>query len=224
MTLKERFIAWAEKRDKKITEQDSLMSRFRRNRSYHRYFEGYTEYTQLNEKGTLKIVRVYTGQYYRDTLSTPMYALARIGAILLWAASAFCMVSATIGNFPYNYTWYVTVAEALGFPALAALMIAVFAAALQERKLKIRQYRTTHVWTVYIAFIGAAIHLLTAINMCINIFITGLQAEPGIWWGPVRMVMACICFLACGLIEKNISYESLENPEKPRPGGIEIQR
>lgn len=224
MTLKERFIAWAEKRDRKMTEQDSLMSRFRRNRSYHRYFEGYTEYTRVDSKGRLKIVREYTGQFYRASLSSPLYALARGGAIVLWAISAFCMISATIGNYPYNYTWYVTVPEALGFPALVALMIAVFSAALQERNLKIRQYRTTHTATVFIAFIGAAVHLLTAIAMFINIFITGSQAMSGIWWGPVRMVIASICFLACALIEKNISYDSMENPNKPGPGGIEILR
>jgi len=199
MTFKERFIEWAEKRDKKITEQDSLMSRFRRNRSYHRYFEGYTEYTPIDEKGRMKIVREYTGSYYRADLSTPMYALARGGAILLWLASAVCMVTATIGDYPYNYTWYVTAAEALGFP-------------------------NTHSATVYIAFIGAAVHLLSAINMCINIFITSSQANAGIWWGPVRMAVASGCFLACGLIEKHINYEVLENPVKPGPGGVEIIR
>jgi len=200
------------------------MSRFRRNRSYHRYFEGYTEYTPIDEKGRMKIVREYTGSYYRADLSTPMYALARGGAILLWLASAVCMVTATIGDYPYNYTWYVTAAEALGFPFLVALMIAVFSAALAERRLKIRQYRNTHSATVYIAFIGAAVHLLSAINMCINIFITSSQANAGIWWGPVRMAVASGCFLACGLIEKHINYEVLENPVKPGPGGVEIIR
>lgn len=224
MTLKERFIAWTEKRDKKLVEEEAVSRLYRKNRRYHRYFEGYTEYTRMDIKGTLRIERVYTGSYYSAHLSTALYALTRIGYIILALIAAYCDISATITNYPYNFTWYCTVPEALGFPLTFGLIMAVVSTALAERKLKIRQYRTIHTTKVYLGYIGAGVHLVTMITMIINILITGSAATPGIWWGPVKMLAAAICFTIVAICEKKTEYDVLENPVKPEPGGIEITR
>ena len=221
MTFKERFIEWAEKRDRKLLEDDAVSGLYKKNRRYHRYFEGYTEYPRMSADGRLKIVRVYTGVYYRADLSALHYALSRAGYILLWILAVICQATAIIADYSYNYTPYVTVFEALGIPASFALMLAVFNAALTERRLKIRQYRTVHNLTVIIAMTGAVIHLVTALSMILNIIIM-CAAGNGIWAGPVKLFIAATCFFAVWFIERRIPYITEENPEKSGPGGIEI--
>ena len=46
-------------------------------RSYHRFFEGYTEKGIVNEKGNYQIVRVYTGDYYEPVSYTHLRAIRR---------------------------------------------------------------------------------------------------------------------------------------------------
>jgi len=222
MTVKERFIQWVEKLDRRQREQDSISSRYKRNRKYHSHFEGYTEYPQLQADGHVRIVRVYTGAYYRADRSNASYILSRIGYILLWALAVYCQVSAALTDQGYNYRWYVTVPEALGFPAAFLMMIMVFSAALCERKMLIRQYKRIHKRMPLIAFIGACILLVTAVCMTVYILSNAASAVTGIWIPPVKMLIASVCFIAIWFLERRIDYETIENPNKVS-GGIEIQ-
>ena len=222
MTLKERIAEWAEKRDRRMTEQDNISSRYRRNRKYHSHFEGYTEYTQMQPNGHLKIIRTYTGEYYRADISTPRYVFTRIIYILLWIVAAVCQISATMADMGYNYKWYATVPEAFGFPAAFLMMILVFYTALAERNLKIRQYKHIHKTMPVIALAGSCIHLLTCLCMLLYIILEHSSSIAGIWLPPLKMLAASACFAVIWLIERNARYEILENPEKPAPGGVEI--
>ena len=224
MSIKKRFVDWAEKTDRRQREKDSILTRPRRNRKYHSHFEGYTEYPQLQANGSTKIVRVYTGSYYKASLSNPVYVLVRVAYILLWALCVFCQFSAALADLGYNYIWYVTVPEALSFPASFLMMIMVFSAAICNRLMVIRQYRRIHRTMPLIALIGACLLLLTALCMLIYIIASSSSQIHGIWWPPVKMLVASVCFFIIWFIEKRTEYEIIDNPNKVMPGGIEIEK
>ncbi len=222
MTLKERFINWVEKRDKKMQEQDELRSRQFRKGGYHRFFEGYTEYTVLKPNGKEKIVRVYTAAYYKAALSTPLYALCRLGYIVLCVAAVIFMLSATTRDIGCNYVWYVNVPVSLSFPAIFATCWCSVSAALADREMKLRHMRTIHKILPIAAIIAAGTYMLSAISMLIFMLIH-LPDTEGTLYSLLMLLVSCICTLAIWFIENHVTYNMVENPVEPQPGGVEIR-
>lgn len=222
MTTKEKFINWVEKKDRQQQEQDAARIHLLRNRKYHSYFKGYTEYIETKPNGKTKIRRVYTGVYHRVALDNMLYAILRVGYIVLWFVMAVCQISATFADFGYNYTWYATIPQAFGFPVSFCLMVWSFSAALADRNLKIKDYKTCHQTLPRTALVAAAIHTVAALSMGLYL-ILNLPVPDGALFPPLKLLAAAVCALAIGLIERSLVYERVENPVKPEPGGIEIE-
>lgn len=89
-----------EKRER--LERESYSDRWH-SRAYHREFDGWTEQPETDEKGHIRIRRVYTGAYYKAALSDRTWRLRRLWYILLILASAalfaLAAVSGAAGNF-----------------------------------------------------------------------------------------------------------------------------
>lgn len=222
MKTKEKFINWIEKKDRQQREQDAARAHLLRNRKYHSYFKGYTEYIETKPNGRTRIRRVYTAPYRRVALNNWLYALLRGGYVVLWFVMAICQISATFADFGYNYVWYATLPQAVGFPVSFCLMVWVFSAALAERKLKLKDYKTYHQTLPRTALVGAAVHALAAVCMGIYL-ILNLPISDGSLMPPLYMLIASACALGIGLMERSTVYERVENPVKPEPGGIEIE-
>lgn len=222
MTTKEKFINWIEKKDRQQREQDAARAHLLRNRKYHEYFKGYTEYIETKPNGKTKIRRVYTGVYHRVALNNWLYALLRGGYVVLWFVLAVCQISATFADFGYNYTWYATVPQAFGFPVSFCLMVWTISAALADRNLKLKDYKTYHQTLPRAALAAAVIHALSALSMGLYLILNHPVPE-GALLPPLKMLIAAACALGIGLMERSMAYERIENPVKPEPGGIEIE-
>lgn len=90
------------------------------NHAYHRFFEGYTEYREINEKGKPVIRRVYTGLYYTPEQSRAQQIIYRIFYFLLLLLFSALFLTATTANLASNLVWYPTV------PIVAAVLVSLW--------------------------------------------------------------------------------------------------
>ena len=78
-----------------------------RGRSYHSFYEGYTEYWETTDKGKRRRRLVYTAPYYRFCLTPQqrrgmqiLYVLCTILSVLLFAAASLRYVPSNYGRIP----------------------------------------------------------------------------------------------------------------------------
>lgn len=221
MGIKEKFIEWTEKTDRRQQDREQLGSIGKVNNRYHKYFQGYTEYTYVDSKGKPKIKRVYTGPYFKAALTNPIYYLIRVLYVLLWIGGVILQFSSVLTDYGYNYNKIVAFIEALGFPLSFSVMIGVFTTLLADRNLKIRQYNSIHRTMPKVAAAGFAVHLACSIAMVIYI-IVAKDVVAGIWFPPLMLLGTSLLFLIIAIIESRLDYDWVENPVKPQPGGVEI--
>lgn len=81
----------------------------RANRAYHKFFEGYSEYSETDAHGRKVIRRVYTGQWYSADQQPGLQVAYRICYAALFALSLILFLRAASLDAPGNLCWYPTV-------------------------------------------------------------------------------------------------------------------
>lgn len=108
---------------------------------YHKYFEGYVERHITDEKGKVRIERIYAGDTYRHKLSTAQWVGLKLLYIAMFLASVVLYVF-TISRHMAGYTlWYIKLAQALGVLILLLLLYTVFNYTIAKRNLTIYGYK-----------------------------------------------------------------------------------
>lgn len=95
---------------KKLLEADADFRAFHSS-SYHRHFEGYTEYRRLDSSGRTKLVREYMGTWYRQELSSVSYVSIRILFVLLLGIQIYLMAALGMMRRVSDTAWYTTITE-----------------------------------------------------------------------------------------------------------------
>ena len=98
----------------KQLDQEEREREKRRNHSdaYHRHFEGYSEFYQVDpDSGKAGIKRVYTGEYYIRDMDRTQRILLRLTLTLTWLGA--CVVFLLCASRPVssNSNWYVAAAQ-----------------------------------------------------------------------------------------------------------------
>ena len=60
--------------------------------SYDKYFEDYTEYTEMDDYGHIHVTRVYEGDYYEAALSRNRRIAVKILYALFWLTAAAILI------------------------------------------------------------------------------------------------------------------------------------
>lgn len=79
--------------------------------SYHKHFEGYTEYEDVNEKGKVVIRRVYTGDYYRQDLPKKKRIILRLIYAALWLVIGVLFYFCASRPVGANSSWFVAIGQ-----------------------------------------------------------------------------------------------------------------
>ncbi|MCC8102827.1 MAG: hypothetical protein LIP11_11420 [Clostridiales bacterium] len=217
-TLRDRI----QRADRRQREEDTAHRGSLLNRSYHKYFEGYTEYTVKKDNGKNKIVRIYTGVYYTQHLDTARYLLVRLLYILLTALSFFLFFSGSMADVSYNYVWYVTLFQAFSIPCLFMLLILLIGYVFADRKMVIHNYNLYHKQLMNVAKYGSLFFAFAAAGMVINLLITQ-TFSAAVLYPVAKFLIAALALLGIFQVESRITYDTLENSNpKTVPGGIEI--
>lgn len=176
-------------------------------RGFHKYFEGYSEYTETDSKGKPHIKRVYTGVYHSQLLSDSrrkqvklIYCLLSVLAVVLF------FYSATRGISGSAAVW-LSVCEAVTVLGLAWMLWSLFNYVIAGKNMTLDDYRSVSALKKSSRFAAAA---LTASAIVALFFITENLACMAAF-----LAAALFCF-GIGFIEKRISYKSfLSDQEAP---------
>lgn len=182
-------------------------------KAYHRFFEGYSEFTapKPDGKGT-RIQRIYTGDYYRQDLTKAQRILLRVLYVALFLGAAYLFVSSAILPLASNSTWYVVLTQVASLPFLFWIVIAFVSYLPASRDMTIHEYRTSSL-ALQKATLGAAVSLgLAAVT-------TSVFALLNPSAGSAAQLLCAVKYLAGGLlalsmngVEKKVGYLVIPSP------------
>lgn len=194
------------------------------NRSYRRYFEGYTRYAVPKENGKgAEYILLYTEDYYRLDCSNRRCLCRKwlyTGAALAVLALFVFQGTRSAG---YNTAWYVALPQACAVPFLAVMATAVFHVVEAERDMTAHSYRISSRRLIVSSLGAAAILALEALSLLAYAL---RQGQPV---GDVLAVSLCYTAMAAvtaavGVAEKKARFVRVESKAEPPAGAIEIDR
>lgn len=112
-------------------------------KAYHRYFEGYTELEETDEKGKTVIKRVYVGDYYRLDLPKAKRISLRVvyaGLIMLTAALFWFAASRPVGA---NMTWYFAIVQMVGVCMIGLLGVNLLSHCTAPRDMTVGDWKAS---------------------------------------------------------------------------------
>lgn len=209
MSIKE----WIKKQAKRIEEEDATLTPKLFRRSYfHDYYEGYTEILEpsSNKKG-FKIKRIYSANFYQQSLSKRKSITVRILYCILLMLSAVLLCCAAWIPAGCNFVWYSTFPQAASFAFVALSVWAMLSYIACGKNLKIRDYkqgpRAIKRWSL-LAAVSLALASLGAALYCI---LTRSHSLPVITC-VICYLLAASGMLAINRIEASIEYIIVSNP------------
>lgn len=178
-------------------------------RSYHKFFEGYTEYPSYERRGKIRISRVYTAPYYKASLSAPRYIGIRFLYFCLTALSSFLYTAAMLMNIPSNYSRFVALFEALSIADLFFFCIYLISYIISRPMLTIRKYRTISTMQG-LAKSTVLFQGIVAVGAVVYAFLNkeSFLTEIG---NACLILISGALLLSIHLIEKKITYEIIPN-------------
>lgn len=193
-------------------------------KAYHRFFEGYSEIKIPNPNGRGFIIqRVYTGNYYRQDLTTHQQILLRGLYVALFLGIAYLFVSSASLPLTSNSTWYVVLSQVVSVPCLFWIVVTFFSYLPVQKDVTIDGYRSSSL-ALQKATLGSAISLgISAVAMLIFILLNPSDK-------PLLEIICAVKYLAGGLIalssnriEKKVKYLVIPSPNIPPVDASEIK-
>ena len=199
-------------------------SAIKHSKAYHRFFEGYSEYSVMNANGKgTSIQRIYTGNYYRQDLTRGRRILLRAAYLWLFLGALYLFVSSAIQPLASNSTWFVVLPQAVSIPLLFWMVIAFITYMPAGRDMTIDDYRSSSLAlkkaSLFSAISLGATALATLIFMALN------PSDQ-----PLAELLCAAKFLAGGLfvfsidqVERRLHYLVIPSPNKPPEDAYEIK-
>lgn len=194
----------------------------RHSRSYHKFFEGYTEYTVPQKRGDgKKIIRVYTADYYKQDLSIKKSVLLRILYVMLLALSLLLFWHYAKEALAVNGCWYVVLAQA-GTVVGMFWLCAAFLSYLPVRKMTVYEFHSASIALKRASlFTGIFNELIVLFGICFLIF---EKNEDGIrtWIAIAAYAAGGIILFGIHLLESAVKYTRVPNETQNIWNGVEI--
>lgn len=192
-------------------------------RFYHRFFEGYTEKEMPDEKGNMKINRVYTGEYYYPVLTKEEYRAHKALNVTAYLTAVFSYVLSGIQRVPLNTVWYLALLQSGVLVSLIWFLWPLYYSVTQKGKMTVSIYKDASLRLKYVS-LGSAC-LLTGIVLlsCIYIVMNG-----------TGVILKSLCVLggygisasamfAIFLYEGKVNYQVVMNTMKKTEKSITIR-
>ncbi len=196
-------------------------------RSYHRYFEGYTEKEIVNEKGKQEIVRVYTGNYYTAELPEKERRRSRRMTVFLFIAATALYLCVGVLRTQVNLLMPVAALEGILLFLLLFLGRSVFYQMAEKMPYTVRKYKLASEQLLTFSKAAAVCCWLTALVMAAAfLWYTAAGEMP-----DVSLSFCCIVgFVLCGLllyriyhIESRTTWHVEKSTAKRPEKGADIQ-
>ncbi len=222
MSWKERFREYVVRKDRRFREVEETQRGRLRNRSYHGYFEGHTEYTVVNKNGRSQIRRVYTADYYKQDLRNGPVLFLRLAYAAMLIIAAYCLASGSMDmTASCNLVWYVTIWQACCIVFLFRTLMILCNYITLGREWKIYDYKLCHKKLVRASTFAASSFGAAVLGIILHACIAHTADS---WSVAGKCAAAGVVMLLMGQVERRIRYVVVKNnAEKHYAGGVEIK-
>jgi hypothetical protein len=181
--------------------------------AYHKYFEGFAERKVVDPDNKVKIVRVYTEEYYiRDLSETKEFFLKlAYGGIL--SLIIFLFIFSASLKIEANTNKFINITQALSVAVLAAMTMSIIFYIISHGKLTIYNYRTSSLSFKRNAVIASCNFFLSTLCIVIYIFNNSDKALLPMILEASCMFSCALMFVLINIIENGINYKIILNKE-----------
>lgn len=190
-------------------------------RAYHRYFEEFAELRYCDEKGRLRIDRVYVGNYYRRNVSDGRHKLLKIQYAVTYLLALTIFLFAGTRDTQLNGVVYVYVPVTLSLAAMLYFILPLFYNLTAPREMIIRNYRDSSEKLINVSMCAAVLLIVSALAT-----IAGMICVPG--QVGLKQFLSIAGFLVSALFllwlwqtERSLEYETLP-PKNTRPARASV--
>lgn len=183
------------------------------NRHYHKFFRGYTEVRNKNEKGRIVIERYYTKPWKVSALSTRNYWLLRALYVLLTVVSIVLYVTAMTQNIPGNRHWMVAIPGLPSVTILFLLAVMVVQYVTVPRKMTLWDYESSTKHIRRAALAAAIIQGVTALVLAGFALVTRQEVGQTLLCALLDLVAAG-CSATIFFVERKAPYTEIPNDTK----------
>lgn len=207
---KDRLEKWHQEQ---LAEERDRMERRRHSDFYHRHFEGYSEYYEVDpSNGKSRIKRVYTGAYYSRDMSRKQRLFLKLVLTFVWLATAAVFIFCASRPYSANRMRYIVFAQVGSIVGLAWAAIGLVNCWTVPVKMVVGEWRSSSEKLRYGSICAAVFFALSAIMTTLDFFVGG---------GGEKTHFICAAgFLLCGVlmmleyrIEANTRYITEQSTE-----------
>lgn len=192
-------------------------------RSYHQYFEGYTEkYVPDRNRSRMHIERRYTGEFYQRAVTDAVWRRQRCQKAGSYLLSVLLFLYASLQRVGSNTTAYAAVSVTLCILSLLWLSYVLIPDLLAGRKLKCREYRNRTAVLAASAVTGV-FFILSSVGVLLYVLTSGTEE-------PMRELCNALLFGVGGAAlfwlhncEKRAAFRRVENKDQGSADGYDIR-
>lgn len=192
-------------------------------RSYHRFFEGYTEVREEKSNGRGHILRrYYTGTYYIRRGGRREVVAAKVFVCIAVLLSAVLYILSSVADNEVNSVWYATAFEAAAVPFLVWALYSACSYAMAPAKMTAHQYRSSSVAVIRSTLFGALTLAAAGFVSLGYIVCHGLLDGWHILWA-CEYLTGALCLLVANRFEAKQVYEKQASELSGKINGNEIR-
>lgn len=200
------------KQNKKVADLEKKTRRDFHRASYHRHFEGYSEYEVVDEKGYTRIRRVYTGMYYTHPLEKRRRILLKAVFSVLWLVAVVLFVLGAMQSGAGNNRWYVSIWQVGDVVGLAWALFGLFNYLTVPRKMTIGDWRSSSQKLKHGSLFAAVFLWVTAIMILLDLILSAVNTGMHMLCA-VCFLFSGICMIAEWFFENKIVYKQTASEE-----------
>lgn len=191
--------------------------------SYHKHFEGYTEYRRLQQNGSTKLIREYTGKWYQQSLTSAQRIGLRVLHLLLFVLMTACFILAGTSAGTSGASWYAAIVglasilfmTAMGYTLLINYLFAPVRMTIGEYKSASGSLKVTAIGVAVCNLLGA---LMTLVYMVLHMKTIGV----GLLITIAEYLLSGAIALLIYKLESSIKYDIYDNHTDVPEDGVEI--
>lgn len=198
------------KPDKDYTERSSRRGFF--SSSYHRHFEGYSEYEVIDEKGEARIRRVYTGMYYIPQMDKKQRILHRLILSALWIFVWALFIFGASRQEAGNSSWYVGLCQAVDIAVLVWIGSGLFNYLLASPQMTIGEWRSSAQRVKYGCLCASVLLAVTGAMTILDLVIGG-EGTAAHLLSASCFFLTAFCMAVSWIKEHRVVYKRVPSEE-----------
>lgn len=200
---------------------ESLSNKSWHSTFYHSQFEGYSEHYKWDERGKKKLIRVYTGEYYRPVQTPPQRRLSAVLRVLLFLSGTALFLFGAALPAACNNTVYVTIFQALTVVTLAFVFMGLCNYLAVRGDFTIPAFTHGPARLKRWSLLGTLALFSCTVAAVLSSF-SGARPDTHSLISSCLFLAAGLCLLGFNRLESSIRYDYIENTAAEPEGSVQM--